>query len=155
MIFLVPVVLLAACAVVVFLVLQCLRAALPGGGRWTGWRRAAAAAAFACAATATAAYALGAVTLMLTVSAAQDGGADSAPFPYDHPCRAQLTGAVDYEVDFLTLRTVCVLADGERRAVRDVPRAVRTVAATSAVCAGALAGAVWAPGRTRAPAAVR
>ncbi|MFI2029327.1 hypothetical protein [Streptomyces buecherae] len=155
MIFFVPVVLLAACAVVVFLVVQCLRAALPGGGRWSGWRRAAAAAAFACAATATAAYALGAVNLMLTVSVAQDGGADSAPFPYNHPCRAQLTGAVDYEVQFHTLRTVCVLADGERRAVRDVPRAVRTVAATSAVCAGALAGAVWATGRTRAPATGR
>ncbi len=87
---------------------------------------------------------------MMTVSAAQDGGADSAPFPYDHPCRTQLTGAVDYEVRFHTLRTVCVLADGERRAVRDVPRSVRTVAATSAVCAGALAGAVWVTGRTRA-----
>ncbi len=103
-------------------------------------------AAHACAATVTASYSLGAMTLLSTVAVAQDGGADSAPFPYDHPCRARLKGAVDYDVHFLTLRTVCVMEDGERREVDDVPQGVRTTAAASAACTAVLAGVVWAAG---------
>lgn len=139
MIFFVPVVFLAAVVLAGFFLLQSLGAALPGGSRWAGRQRAVAAAAFACAAAATASYALGAIGLMSTVAVAQDGGADSAPFPYDHPCRLRLEGAVDYEVRFTTLSTVCVMEDGERRAVDDVPQGVRVTAAASAACAAALA----------------
>ena len=77
------------------------------------------------AATATASYSLGAIDLMATVAVAEEGGADSSPFPYDHPCRAQLKGAVGYDVQFLTLRTICIMGDGERKAVKDVPQGVR------------------------------
>ncbi|MEV0226618.1 hypothetical protein [Streptomyces sp. NPDC050704] len=144
MLLLVPVTFLAALAVVIFFLLRCLGVALPGNRHWSGWRRVVVAAAFACAAMATGFYALGAINLMSTVAVAQDGGADSAPFPADHPCRVQLKGAVDYDVQFLTLRTVCVMGDGERRAVDDVPQAVRVTAAASAACATVLAGIVLA-----------
>lgn len=83
---------------------------------------------------------MGALVLMSTVVVAQDGGADSAPFPYNHPCRAKLQGAVDYEVDFRSLRTVCVMGDGERRDVEDVPQRVRVTAAASAAGAALLGG---------------
>ncbi|MER6999618.1 hypothetical protein [Streptomyces sp. NPDC000410] len=131
---------LAALALVVFFLLRCLGAALPGDGHRSGWRRVLLVVAYACAATATASYSWGALTLMSTVAVAQDGGADSAPFPYNHPCRSQLKGAVDYDVEFLTLRTVCVLEGGERRAVDDVPQRVRVTAAASAVSTAVLAG---------------
>ncbi|MFF3685153.1 hypothetical protein [Streptomyces sp. NPDC002187] len=147
MIFFIPVVFLAASAMAVFLLIRCLAVALPGNPSWSGWRRAVVAAAFACAATATASYGLGAINLMSTVAVAQDGGASSAPFPYNHPCRAQLKGpegAVDYDVQFLALRTVCVMEDGERRAVEDVPQGVRVTAAASAACAAVPAGIVMA-----------
>lgn len=146
MIFFIPVVLLAAIAMVMLFLVQCLGVVLPGNRHWSGWRRVVVAAAFACAATATASYSLGAVLLMSTVAVAQDGGAASAPFPYNHPCRTQLKGAVDYDVQFLTLRTVCVMEDGERRAVDDVPQGVRVTAAASAACAAVLAGIVLAAG---------
>ena len=153
MIFFVPVALLAAIALVMFFLVQCLRVALPGNRHWAGWRRVVVAAAFACAAATTASYSLGAIDLMLTVAVAQDGGADSAPFPYNHPCRAQLRGAVGYEVHFLTLRTVCVMGDGERKAVEDVPQGIRVTAAASVVCTTVLAGIVLAA-RPRARASV-
>ncbi|MER6157711.1 hypothetical protein ABT147_19520 [Streptomyces sp. NPDC001868] len=148
MILFIPVVCIAAIALVLFFLLRCLGVALPGNRHWTGWRRVVVAVSFACAASATAFYAWGAVQLMSTVTVAQDGGADSAPFPYDHPCRAQVKGAVDYEVHFHTLSTVCVMEDGERRAVDDVPQGVRVTAAASAACAVAPAGIV-AAGRSR------
>lgn len=144
MILLVPVVFLAALALIAFCLLQCLRAVLPGNGRWSGWRRVVVAAAYACAAMATASYSWGAMDLMLTVAVAQDGGADSAPFPYNHPCRSQLKGAVDYDVHFFTLRTVCVMENGQLRAVNDVPQRVRETAAASAACTAVLAGIVLA-----------
>lgn len=150
MILLVPVVFLATLAMVVFCLLQCLRIALPGNGRWSGWRRVVVAAAYAGAAMATASYSWGAMDLMLTVAVAQDGGADSAPFPYNHPCRSQLKGAVDYDVHFLTLRTVCVMEDGGIREVDDVPQRVRETAAVSAACTAVLAGIVPVAGATRA-----
>ncbi|GAA2405373.1 hypothetical protein GCM10010420_36350 [Streptomyces glaucosporus] len=142
MIFLVPVVFLTALALVVFCLLRCFGIGLPGHRRWSGWRRAVVAAAYACAAVATASYSLGAMGLMTTVAVAQDGGADSAPFPYDHPCRKQLAPerAVDYEVRFLTLRTVCVMEDGTLREVADVPQRVRATAAASAASTAVLAG---------------
>ncbi|MGK5732108.1 hypothetical protein [Streptomyces sp. URMC 124] len=140
MILLMPVAFLAAIALVMFFVLRCLKVALPGNGRWAGWRRVVVAAAFACAATTTASYSLGAINLMSTVAVAQDGGADSAPFPYNHPCRVQVKGAVGYDVQFLTLRTVCVMEDGERKAVDDVPQGVRVTAAASVACTAVLAG---------------
>nr|CAI78170.1 putative membrane protein [Streptomyces ambofaciens ATCC 23877]CAJ89228.1 putative membrane protein [Streptomyces ambofaciens ATCC 23877] len=92
---------------------------------------------------ATASYSLGAIGLISTVAVAQDGGADSAPFPYDHPCRSKLRGAVGYDVHFLSLRTVCVMETGERRTVEDVPQGVRMTAAVSVAGAAALAGVVW------------
>ncbi|MEV8016901.1 hypothetical protein AB0O76_11240 [Streptomyces sp. NPDC086554] len=150
MILLIPVVFLAAVALVLFFLFRSLGVALPGERRWSGWRRVVVAAAFACAAVATAAYSLGAMALMSTVAVAQDGGADSAPFPYNHPCREQLKGAVDYDVQFLTLRTVCVMEDGERRAVEDVPQGVRVTAAASAASAAVLAGIVLAAGASHA-----
>lgn len=146
MILLIPVVLLAAIAMVMFLLLRSLGVVLPGNRHWSGWRRVVVAAAYACAATATASYSLGAISLMSTVAVAQDGGADSAPFPYNHPCRTQLKGSVDYDVHFLTLRTVCVMEDGGRKAVDDVPQGVRVTAAASAACAVVLAGIVSAAG---------
>ena len=151
MIFFIPVVFVAALALVIFFLIQFLRVALPGGGRWAGWRRVVAAAAFACAAVGTGSYSLGALGLMSTVSVAQDGGADSAPFPYNHPCRSKLKGAVGYEVSFLRLRTVCVMGDGERKAVEDVPQGVRTAAAASVACTAVLAGIAWTV-RPRVPA---
>ncbi|MYV67768.1 hypothetical protein GT043_17905 [Streptomyces sp. SID2131] len=144
MIFLIPVAFLAAFGLVVFFLLQSLGAVLPGNERWAGWRRPVVAAAFACAATATASYSLGAIGLMSTVAVAQDGGADSAPFPYDHPCRSELRGAVGYHVHFLTLRTVCVMEDGERKAVQDVPQEIRMTAAASVAGTAVLAGVAWA-----------
>lgn len=150
MILLVPVVLLAAITMVVFLLLRCLRVALPGNRHWSGWRRVVVAVALACAATATASYSLGALNLMLTVAVAQDGGTNSAPFPYNHPCVTQLKGATDYDVQFLTLRTLCVMEDGERRAVDDVPQGVRVTAAASAGCSAVLAGVVLAAGALHA-----
>ncbi|MFD5031507.1 hypothetical protein ACFWM0_14000 [Streptomyces sp. NPDC058405] len=140
MILLIPVAFLAAIALVMFFLLRSLKVALPGNRHWAGWRRVAVAAAFACAATTTASYSLGAINLMSTVAVAQDGGADSAPFPYNHPCRAQLKGAVGYDVQFLTLRTVCIMEDGERKAVDDVPQGVRVTAAVSGACTAVLAG---------------
>jgi hypothetical protein len=138
----VPVVALAAVALTVFLVGKGIGVALPGHERWSGWRRPLVAVFFACAASATVFYSLGVLTLMMTVSTAQDGGADSAPLPYDHPCRIHLTGAVDYQVQFLTLRTLCVMEDGKRIAVDDVPQEVRMGAAASVVAAAVSAGAV-------------
>lgn len=149
MILLMPVAFLAAVAMVVFLLLRCLKVALPGSGHWSGWRRTVVAAAFACAATATGSYSLGAVNLMSTVAVAQDGGADSAPFPYNHPCRSQLKGAVDYDVQFLALRTVCVMENGERRVVDDVPQGVRVTAAASAACVAALMAVLVVAGTLR------
>jgi hypothetical protein len=145
---------LAAVAMVMLFLLRSLGVALPGHRHWSGWRRVVVTAAFACAATATAAYSSGAIILMLTVAVAQDGGAGSAPFPYNHPCRTQAKGAVDYDVDFLTLRTVCVMEDGGRTAVDDVPQSVRVTAAASAVCAVVLAGVVSAAGAPYARPAV-
>ncbi|MFJ9129646.1 hypothetical protein ACIRJS_36690 [Streptomyces sp. NPDC102340] len=152
MILLIPVVFLATAALVMFFLFRGLGVALPGDARWSGhgWRRPVVAAAFACAATATTAYSWGAMGLMSTVAVAQDGGADSAPFPYDHPCREQLKGAVDYDVQFLTLRTVCVMGDGTRRAVDDVPQGVRATAAGSAASAAVLTGILLATGASRA-----
>lgn len=147
MILLVPVVFVAALAMVVFLLLQFLRVVLPGDRRWSGWRRVAVAGAFVCAATATASYSSGAITLMMTVSTAQDGGTNSAPLPYNHPCMSQVKGATDYDVQFLALRTLCVMEDGERRAVDDVPQVVRVTAAAAAGGSVVLAGiGVAAPG---------
>ncbi|MFE5941875.1 hypothetical protein [Streptomyces sp. NPDC056480] len=144
MILFIPVVLLAALASVVALLIQSVEVAFTKSTRRPGWWRALAACALATGATATVSYALGAVALMSTVAVAQDGGADSAPFPYNHPCRSKLQGAVDYEVQFLSLRTVCVMADGERRAVEDVPQGVRVTAAASVAAAALLAGTAWA-----------
>ncbi|MEU9184878.1 hypothetical protein AB0D14_09980 [Streptomyces sp. NPDC048484] len=146
MILLVPVVFLAAIAMIVFLLLRCLRVVLPGNRHWSGWRRVVVAGALACAATATASYSLGVINLMLTVAVAQDGGTNSAPLPYNHPCMSQLKGATDYDVQFLALRTLCVMEDGERRAVDDVPQGVRVTAAASAGSSAVLAGIVVAAG---------
>ncbi|PSM41450.1 hypothetical protein C6Y14_22070 [Streptomyces dioscori] len=146
MILLVPVVFLAAISMVVFLVLQCIGIVLPGNRHWSGWRRWTVAGALACAATATASYSLGAINLMLTVSTAQDGGTNSAPLPYNHPCMSQLKGATDYDVQFLTLRTLCVMEDGERIAVDDVPQGVRVTAAAAAGGSAVLAGIAAASG---------
>ncbi|MFF8511787.1 hypothetical protein ACF064_27280 [Streptomyces sp. NPDC015492] len=140
MIFFLPVVFLAALASVVFLLAQSVRIAFTKSGRWPGWWRALAGCALASGAAAVASYAMGALVLMTTVVVAQDGGADSAPFPSDHPCRAKLRGAVDYEVDFRSLRTVCVMGDGERRDVEDVPQRVRVTAAASAAGTALLGG---------------
>ncbi|MEU7698450.1 hypothetical protein [Streptomyces sp. NPDC039028] len=140
MIFFLPVVFLAALASVVFLLAQAVRIAFTKSGRWPGWWRALAGCALASGAAAVASYAMGALVLMTTVVVAQDGGADSAPFPSDHPCRAKLRGAVDYEVDFRSLRTVCVMGDGERRDVEDVPQKVRVTAAASAAGTALLGG---------------
>ncbi|MCM2416681.1 hypothetical protein [Streptomyces sp. RKAG293] len=144
MILFIPVAFLAALALVVFFLLQSVKVALLGNEGWAGWRRVVVAAALACAATATASYSLGAIGLMSTVAVAQDGGADSAPFPYDHPCRSKLQGAVGYDVHFLSLRTVCVMEDGERRTVEDVPQGIRMTAAASVACTAVLAGIAWA-----------
>ncbi|MGW8669560.1 hypothetical protein [Streptomyces niveus] len=146
MILFVPAVLLGALALIVFFLLRGLAAVLPGGRQWSGWRRVTVVPAFVCAATATAAYSMGVVILLLTMTVAEDGGTDSAPFPYNHPCREQLTGAVDYEVDFLTLRTVCVMEGGARRTVDDVPQGVRVTAAASAAGAAVLGGILLATG---------
>lgn len=146
MILFVPAVFLGALALIVFFLLRGLSAALPGDSRWSGWRRVAVVPTAVCAATATGAYALGVILLLLTMTVAEDGGTDSAPFPYNHPCREQLTGAVDYEVDFLTLRTVCVMDDGARTTVDDVPQGVRLTAAASAAGAAALAGVLLVSG---------
>ncbi|TDC79274.1 hypothetical protein [Streptomyces hainanensis] len=141
MILLVPVVLLTAVVLVVFCLVRCLRVALPGQRRhWSGWRRVVVAGAWGCGAVATASYSLGVMVLMLTVATARDGGADSAPFPPDHPCRSQFDGAIDYQVRFTTLRTVCEMEDGTRRAADDVPQAVRGTAAASVAGAAVLAG---------------
>ncbi|MFV6029237.1 hypothetical protein [Streptomyces sp. NPDC056264] len=140
MIFFLPVVLVAALASVVFLLAQSARIAFTKSMRWPGWWRALAGCALASGATAVASYAMGALVLMSTVAVAQDGGADSAPFPYNHPCRAKLQGAVDYEVDFRSLRTVCVMGDGERQDVEDVPQSVRVTAAASAAGTALLGG---------------
>ncbi|GAB2887075.1 hypothetical protein [Streptomyces mayteni] len=135
MILLVPVVLLIAVVVVILCLVQGVRAL-----RLSGWRRVVAAGAWVCGAVATVSYSFGAMVLMLTVAVAQDGGADSAPFPPDHPCRSQFDGAVDYQVRFTTLRTVCEMEDGSRRAADDVPQAVRGTAAVSVAGAAVLAG---------------
>lgn len=140
----VPVVALAAVALTVFFVGKGIGVALPGHERWSGWRRPTVVVAFACSASATVFYSLGVLVLMMTVSTAQDGGTDSAPFPYNHPCRIHLTGSVDYEVQFHSLRTLCVMEDGERIAVDDVPQGVRVAAAGSIVAAAVSAGVVWA-----------
>lgn len=143
MILLIPVVFLAALALVVFFLVKAFRVAWRRDELWGGWRRVIAAAALVCAAVGTASYSLGAIGLMSTVFVAQDGGADSAPFPVDHPCRSKLRGAVGYDVQFLMLRTVCVMEDGERKAVEDVPQGVRMTAAASVACTAVLTGIAW------------
>jgi hypothetical protein len=139
-IFFVLVVFLAVVASVVCLLVACAAVALPGHGRWSGWRRVVVSVTFGCAALAVASYGWGALSLMATVSVARDGGAQSAPLPPHHPCTEQLDGVVDYTVDFAALRTVCVLHDGERREVDDVPQAVRATAAASAASLVVLGG---------------
>ncbi|MFJ5224108.1 hypothetical protein [Streptomyces sp. NPDC088400] len=59
---------------------------------------------------------------------------------------SQLKGATDYDVQFLTLRTLCVMEDGERRAVDDVPLGVRVTAAAAAGSSVVLAGIMVAAG---------
>ncbi|MGC5562652.1 hypothetical protein ACPYPG_07390 [Streptomyces sp. FR-108] len=63
---------------------------------------------------------------------------------------SQLTGATDYDVQFLTLRTLCVMEDGERREVDDVPQGVRVTAAASAGGSAVLAGVVATAGALQA-----
>lgn len=52
MILFIPVVCIAAIALVLFFLLRCLGVALPGNRHWTGWRRVVVAVSFACAASA-------------------------------------------------------------------------------------------------------
>lgn len=144
MILFVPAAFVAAVVAVLFLLVRALRAALPDDLAVPGWRRAVVSLAYVCAAVTAGSWSLGALNLMMTVATAQDGGADSAPFPYDHPCRLHQTGAVDYEIGFVTLSTHCVMPDGSLREVPDVPRPVRVTAAVSAACTALTAGAAFA-----------
>ncbi|MFT2017234.1 hypothetical protein ACMA1D_15515 [Streptomyces sp. 796.1] len=152
MLFLLAPAFLAIAAGVIAFAIRCLKVALPGAADpEPGWRRTVLALTYAGAAITTAAYGFGVLVLISTLAKGEDGGADSAPVPADHPCRVRLhdTTVVDYDVHFLTLRTECVTDTGDRRTVEDVPQEVRVTAAASALCTAPLATTALA---TRRPA---
>lgn len=79
------------------------------------------------------------------VLAAEDGGTGSSPLL---PCRESIPSeqalkVIDYDVDFVPLRFVCVTTDGTDYAAGSVPGHVNVVvygcAVVAALCAGAAA----------------
>jgi hypothetical protein len=121
---------------------------VPGADRQRGLRSLAA----LTGAVSAAVYTWGLLIVAGTVLEAEDGGTSSSPLlPCREPVRwERALEVVDYTVDYVPLRFVCVMQDGGEYAAESVPGYVNPVVAAFALASAASASAAAFEGERRA-----